>query len=154
MEATVYLHLTAAWIAFLVGAAGGAALGLFFHRESWWGGYGSFPRRLARLAHIACFGLGILQIAFAVTVGMVPLAEGPTRIASIALLIALITMPLCCTMTAWQPKLRQLFFVPVAALTISIVGVLLAIRTSGTAPNDISHARGAGTASIVDRDIA
>jgi hypothetical protein len=48
-------HLITDRGAFLVGAASGAALGLSFHRDDW---LGSWRRRLLRLGHFACFGMG------------------------------------------------------------------------------------------------
>ena len=48
----ITFNLWAAWIGIIAGMLSGAALGLFFHEESWLGGYGSWPRRLLRLGHI------------------------------------------------------------------------------------------------------
>jgi hypothetical protein len=48
-------NLLAAWVGILMGFLSGLALGLCFHRENWLGGYGSFKRRLYRLAHISLF---------------------------------------------------------------------------------------------------
>ena len=42
------LNLIAGWLGMLAGVLSGAILGLFFHREDWMGGYGSYRRRLAR----------------------------------------------------------------------------------------------------------
>src|SRR4051812_205671 len=50
------LNIAAAWIGILCGVLGGAVVGLFFHRDEWLGGYGSWRRRLARLGHISFFG--------------------------------------------------------------------------------------------------
>lgn len=123
MDATV--NLQAGWYGFLAGAVTGALLGLCFHREDWLGGYGSFPRRMLRLGHIACFGLGLINILFALTAATLP--AGPVlRGASALLLVGLVTMPLNCFLTAWQKPFRHAFFVPAGA-TLAGVGCLVAV---------------------------
>ena len=120
-------NLVAGWSGFLAGAVTGALLGLFFHREDWLGGYGSFPRRLLRLGHIACFGLGLINILFALTAAT--LAASPAGlIASRCLIVAMVTMPLNCFLTAWQRGFRHLFFVPAGATLAGITGLLLSFR--------------------------
>lgn len=118
-------HLIAGWCGFLAGAASGAALGLAFHRDEFLGGYGSWRRRLLRLGHIACFGMGFLNIAFALSVAAAPLPPTWWAWASPAWLVALVSMPLCCALAAWHKPLRHLFPIPVAATCVGI-GALLA----------------------------
>lgn len=112
------LHLTTAWIAILTGFLSGAAIGFFFHNPAFLGGYGSWPRRLLRLAHIACFGMAFINLAFVVTLmatETIPHAD----LASIALLIGTIGMPLACALAAWKKPLRNLFPIPVIALLVA-----------------------------------
>lgn len=122
------LHLLVAWVGFLGGALSGAAVGLFFHREDWLGGYSSFPRRLIRLGHISFFGLGLLNALFALTVAVVPVVELLGRLASIGLLTGAVTMPLCCFASAWRKPLRCLFPIPVTSLlgAVSLIVVIVA----------------------------
>ncbi|HMF37455.1 MAG TPA: hypothetical protein VKF17_12475, partial [Isosphaeraceae bacterium] len=61
------LNLTVAWLAILLGLISGTLLGLFFHREDWLGGYGSWRRRMLRLGHISFFGTGLLNLSFALS---------------------------------------------------------------------------------------
>lgn len=61
------LNLVLAWLWILLGFVSGMVLGLFFHRENWLGGYGSFRRRMYRLAHISFFGLGAVNLLFWLT---------------------------------------------------------------------------------------
>ena len=124
------LHLLAAWIGFLGGALSGAAIGLFFHREDWLGGYSSFPRRLIRLGHISFFGLGLLNALFALTVAVVPVPELLGRMASIGLLTGAVTMPLCCFASAWRKSLRCLFPIPVTSLLGAVSLIVLIIARS------------------------
>ena len=124
------LHLLAAWIGFLCGALSGAISGLFFHRDDWLGGYGSYPRRLLRLGHISFFGLGFLNALFALTVSATNLPEFAGRLASLGLLTGAITMPLCCFAAAWRKRLRFLFPIPVASLLGGISLVILTLAQS------------------------
>lgn len=118
-------NLLVGWIGMLGGVLSGAVIGLFFHRETWLGGYGSFRRRLVRLGHISFFGLGLLNVVFALSVGPAALAGTPLRIASIGLMAGAVTMPLCCFLTAWRVQFRHLFPIPVVGVLAGIVGLLL-----------------------------
>lgn len=124
------IHLVAAWIGFLCGVISGAVAGLFFHRENWLGGYGSYPRRLVRLGHISLFGLGFLNALFALTVAAREVPELSGHLASLGLLIGAITMPICCFAVAWRKSLRFLFPVPVASLLGGISLIVLALVRS------------------------
>lgn len=121
---TFTANLVAGWTGFLAGALTGAAIGLFFHREDWLGGYQSFSRRLLRLGHIACFGLGLINILFALTAASLPATRWLPG-GSIALVVGQITMPLVCFLSAWKPGFRHLFFLPVTATSAGIIALLL-----------------------------
>jgi hypothetical protein len=120
------LNLVIAWTWILLGFAGGMVLGLFFHQESWLGGYASLKRRLYRLAHISCFGLGAVNLLFAVTARNWLGGGGLTGVASLAFAIGALTMPVCCVVTAHFPKARALFVVPV--LNLLAGGTLVLIQ--------------------------
>ena len=68
-------NLFAAWFAILAGLLTGTAMGLFFHRPDWMGGYGSWRRRMVRLGHISFFGTGFLNLAFVLSVEHLHLAR-------------------------------------------------------------------------------
>ena len=104
-------NLYADWIAFLLGALAGAIPGLFFHKENWLGGYGSWTRRMIRLGHIAFFGLGLINLAFALTARVLGL-ESSVLLPSILLIIGAVTMPLVCYLSAFRAYWRHLFFIP------------------------------------------
>lgn len=120
------VNLLAGWIGFLAGAVTGALLGLFFHHESWLGGYGSWPRRLLRLGHIACFGLGLINILFALSAANLP-PSSPVRAGSVLLIVGLITMPLNCFLAAWRKPLRHAFFIPAGSTLLGIICLLRAL---------------------------
>ena len=110
-------NLLAGWIGIVVGFAAGALPGLFFWMEDWLGGYGSWRRRLVRLAHIAFFGLGFINILFALSVAGLGLAASPALGWSSALLVAgAAAMPAVCYLAAWRQPFRHLFFIPVCCM--------------------------------------
>jgi len=113
--------LLVGWACMAGGATSGAIIGLFFHHEHWLGGYGSFRRRMLRLGHIAFFGLGFLNVLFALSATDAPMSGSNGRLASLAFASAAVTMPACCFLTAWRPSFRQLFPIPVIA-TLSGLG--------------------------------
>ncbi len=104
------------WIG--LGFTSGALLGLSFQRADFLGGYDAWPRRLVRLGHIAFVGLGLINIAFALVASGMTLAPAAARVASWALIIGGVTMPLACFATAARPRLKPLFAIPVASLLI------------------------------------
>jgi hypothetical protein len=121
----VHSTLLAGWLAMLAGAISGMAIGWHFHRETWLGGYGSFARRLLRLGHIACFGLGFMNLLFSASVRFMPVPSPYGAVAAAGLIVAAATMPLVCFLTAWQSQFRQWFPVPVAGVLTGIVSLLV-----------------------------
>jgi len=117
-------NLAIGWIGILLGLIAGAVTGLFFWREDWLGGYGSWRRRMTRLAHVSFFGLGFINIAFELSVFHLALTRGAgLAVASFFLCLGAATMPLVCYLAAWRQPFRHLFFVPVAAV-VAGVGIL------------------------------
>lgn len=108
----------------LAGVLSGGIIGLFFYRDEWMGGYGSWGRRLTRLGHISFFGLGFLNLMFAATAGQLVLRPSYLEVASVGLLAGAITMPICCFLSAWRKPMRHLFPIPVIAVTVGIVAIL------------------------------
>lgn len=110
------------------GGLWGAAMGIFFHRSEWLGGYGSFRRRLLRLGHIACFGLAFVNLAFAFTVHT-GYATGPSLDTAGALFIgALVSMPAVCALAAWKEPFRKIFFIPVGCTVLAIAAMLTSVN--------------------------
>ena len=114
---TINIH--AAWAGFLLGCLAGATSGLFFHNGDWLGGYTSWPRRMTRLGHIAFFGLGLINLAFALTAKALGIVNG-LAVVSVLLIIAAATMPAVCYLSAWKPLFRHVFFIPAGSATIGI----------------------------------
>lgn len=121
---TAELNIIVGWVAMLMGVLSGAAIGLFFHIDAWAGGYASFRRRMLRLAHIAFFGLGFVNLMYGLTLQAIPLPRPLATAGSLGLIIGVITMPLCCYLTAWKKVFRHLFPVPVLGVATGIIAVL------------------------------
>ena len=122
-------NLFLAWLWILLGFVSGMMLGLFFHGENWLGGYGSFKRRMYRLAHISFFGLGAVNLLFWLTMQTFPPAESLVGIASWAFIIGAVSMPICCVVMAHFPKAHLIFAVPVLSLITGGTLTLLEVVT-------------------------
>jgi hypothetical protein len=118
------INAIAGWACIAAGVVAGIGCGLFFHNEAWLGGYGSWRRRLIRLAHISFFGIGLLNLAYALTIQSLHWPSPPS-VVSDALAAAGLLMPVTCYLAAWQIRLRHLFAVPVGCVLIGVVGLLL-----------------------------
>jgi len=119
------LHILIGWIAILLGVISGAVIGLFFHVDGWAGGYDSFRRRLLRLGHISFFGLGFLNLLFSITIMADPWPIAWIGFASAGFITGVITMPICCFLTAWKMPFRYLFPIPVLAVLVGIAPVII-----------------------------
>lgn len=113
------INIQAAWIGLLLGCISGAIPGLFFYRIEWLGGYASWQRRMIRLAHISFFGLGFINLLFALTAKTIGLDTGLQNI-SVVLIAGSVTMPAVCYLSAWKPAFRNLFFIPAVFVTAGI----------------------------------
>jgi len=110
------INLVLAWLGIVLGFALGSLLGLRFHEDHWLGGYGSFKRRLYRLAHISLFGLAVVNFLFYLTARNFVHASAAVTIASWGFVLGAVSMPVCCLVLAHRPGLRALFLVPVLSL--------------------------------------
>lgn len=119
------VNLAFAWLWILGGFTSGMLLGLCFHRENWLGGYASHKRRLYRLGHISFFGLGIVNLAFYVTVRLANLSGGTLDWAAAAFIAGGILMPLCCVIMAHWVATRMIFAAPILCL---MAGAVLVIK--------------------------
>jgi len=113
------VNIFAGWIAIFAGIVTGTFTGYFFHDEQFLGGYGGWPRRLVRLGHVAFFGLGIINLGFALTVQALGIESG-IKTSSILLIIGAITMPLVCYLAAYRKPFRHLFFIPVSSVLAAV----------------------------------
>ena len=118
------LNFYAGWNLVLVAFLTGAAIGLFFHREDFWGGYASFRRRIVRLGHIALAALGMMNVLYALCPRPAPGAWNEPWATRLWILGG-VTMPLVCFLTGWREPFRNLFFIPVTALVAAVILTLI-----------------------------
>jgi len=100
----------------------GAAVGLFFHRDDFWGGYASFRRRIVRLGHVAQAALGMLNVLYALSPPASP--SFLETVASLSFVVGGVSMPAVCFLAGWKKPFRHLFFVPVTALVLAVLSTL------------------------------
>jgi hypothetical protein len=109
------------WISVLASLAMGIYMGQKFQREDWLGGYGSFPRRMVRLAHVALAAIGILNIQFAQSLPHLHLGGALLTTASMTLMAAAVLMPSCCLWMAWRRSHFEIFAAPVVCLATGMI---------------------------------
>ena len=118
------LNLLAGWIGIAAGFVAGAVAGMLFDREDWLGGYASWRRRMLRLGHIAFFGIGLINLAFALSVPVLPGGDR-LKLTGWLLIAGAVGMPLCCYLSAWRKAFRHLFFLPVTSLLVAVGWLLI-----------------------------
>jgi hypothetical protein len=118
------LNFQVGWALVLAAFLSGSLIGLGFHRESFLGGYASFPRRLLRLGHIALAALGAFNVLFSLCPLPAP-GQWNTPLASGLWIVGAVAMPAVCFLSAWKQPFRHLFFIPVASLIGAVVLTLL-----------------------------
>jgi hypothetical protein len=111
------------WSMILCAFLTGAAVGLFFHRPEFFGGYDSFRRRIIRLGHISLAALGMINVLFGVSPWP---AAGlwEAQAASVCFIVGGISMPAVCFLTGWKETFRHLFSIPVSSLVLGVIYVL------------------------------
>ncbi|MFN8392814.1 MAG: hypothetical protein U0136_21150 [Bdellovibrionota bacterium] len=124
---TVFPNVLAAWASMTAGCIWGAISGLFFQREEWLGGYGSFRRRLLRLGHVACFGLAFVNLAFVGTCAGGYLPTEWQAYLGASMIVGLCTMPSACLLAAWKPQWKGVFCIPVASTAVGVIGTLIEV---------------------------
>ena len=117
------INLYTAWAGIFLGCVAGALVGLFFHDENWLGGYTSWRRRMLRLGHISFFGIGIINLSFALTVHVLQIEDG-LLLTSRLLIVGAVTMPLICYLSAIKKLFRQLFFIPAGSVIVALALLL------------------------------
>lgn len=118
------INFYAAWVSIFLGLLSGTVQGLFFHKEEWLGGYGSWRRRMLRLGHISFFGLAFLDLAFLDSINYLKLSPQDFTWSSRLILIGMVSMPSVCYLSALKTEFRHLFFIPVVSLLFA-VGIFL-----------------------------
>ena len=130
LSSMVEMNLVFGWMWVLVGIVVGGVVGIFFAKEEFMGGYGSWRRRMVRLGHIAFMGMAAVNIGFALTVRMLGSVHTDwVCVASVCFLIGGVGMPVVCLLSAWKKWWRHGFALPVCALGVGVVFTILIFMT-------------------------
>jgi hypothetical protein len=113
------------WVSTCLGAATGLILGLWsfdgpFAVPAWLGEYDQTSRRLARLGHIAFFGLGILNLLLAYELKRTTLGSLGRRTASWAMNFGNVFLPLTLFAAAVYRPLKYSMSVPALAVFVAL----------------------------------
>jgi hypothetical protein len=122
------------WTSTVLGAVTGLIMGLWSFDgpvpvPGWLGDYGETSRRLARLGHIAWFGLGILNLLLARDLPDLSLKPAAKRWASVAMNVGNIGLPLTLFAAAIYRPLKYLMPGPALAVLVA-----LALAAAGCYP--------------------
>ena len=114
------------WTSTVVGAATGLIMGLWSFDgpvsvPGWLGEYGDTSRRLARLGHIAWFGLGILNVLLARELPGLGLRRNAKRVASLAMNFGNVGLPLALFAAALYRPLKYLMPWPAISVLVALL---------------------------------
>lgn len=106
----------------IVGAILGMIFGMWAESRDWADGYGSFRRQAMRLAHIAAFALGIMNVLYgSVTAGLASLPHWASATGSIAMIAGAVLMPAVCLAAAWRRPLKYAFPIPASCVLVAML---------------------------------
>lgn len=85
----------------------------------------TWERRMVRLGHISFFGIGFVNLFYALSLDHLGITDSLTW-SSALLLTGAVTMPAVCYLSAYRKAFRHLFFIPAGSV---ILGVALFLYT-------------------------
>ncbi len=114
------------WTSMAVGATTGLMMGLWsfngpMDTPTWLGEYADVSRRLARLGHIAFFGLGILNVLLAGELMRSTLSDAARRVALATMNFGNIFLPVTLFAAAAYHPAKYLLPVPAMSVTVALV---------------------------------
>jgi hypothetical protein len=113
--------LTYAILGLPAGLALGMMLGLVARFEDGWGGYGSFRRRAARLAHVAAVMLPLIAGFYALALGAHPEGLEAAWLGAWLWIAGGIGLPVVLAVAAWRPRLKLALPAPATAVVCGAV---------------------------------
>jgi hypothetical protein len=124
------------WISLVVGAGTGLILGLWSFNgpvevPAWLGGYQEVSRRLARLGHIAFFGLGILNILVARELPRLTIGRSLLRAASITMNLGNVLLPTALFAAAASHPFKYFLPFPASCVFVALAIVAYGVCCSG-----------------------
>jgi hypothetical protein len=115
-------NILVGWAGMTLGALLGMAFGLRAESRGWAGGYGSFQRQALRLAHVAAFALGMINVLYgSSTRGLDLLPPWAVVTGSLAMIVGGLLMPAVCLAAAWKRPLKVLFPLPASCILIALM---------------------------------
>ena len=112
----------AGWCGMILGALLGMAFGLRAESRQWAGGYASFRRQALRLAHVAAFTLGMINVLYGLCPqGLAPLPSWAAGAGPVAMILGGLLMPAVCLAAAWRNPLKVLFPIPATCVLVALV---------------------------------
>ncbi len=110
------------WGGMILGALLGMAFGLRAESREWAGGYGSFQRQALRLAHVAAFALGMINVLYGSSTRAVDLLPPWAVVTgSVAMIAGGLLMPAVCLAAAWRRPLKLLFPLPASCVLAALM---------------------------------
>ena len=114
-------NILVGWGGMILGTLLGMAFGLRAESRDWAGGYGSFRRQALRLAHVAAFALGIINVLYGTsTRGLDLLGPWAVISGSLAMIAGGLLMPVVCLAAAWRRPLKILFPLPASCVLVAL----------------------------------
>lgn len=116
------LNIATGWCGMVAGALLGMTFGLWAESAEWAGGYAGFRRRALRLAHIAAFALGIINVLYGLCGSALANLPAPWlgQTGRVTMLLGAVLMPLVCLAVAWRRSLKYLFPIPATCLLTAV----------------------------------
>ena len=119
------LNIVAGWIFISLGITTGSIIGMWsfngpFPTPKGHHDYADLPRRLNRLAHIACFMLPIINILYGQYIDQMMLSDSVKEVGSIGMIICMVGVPLFLFLASFKPVFKYFEVVPVACGTIAL----------------------------------
>ena len=115
-------NIFAGWCGMIVGAILGMLFGIWAESREWAGGYGSFQRQAMRLAHVAAFALGMINVLYgSVHAGLDALPQWASGTGSIAMIVGGALMPVVCLASAWRRPLKYAFPIPASCVLVALM---------------------------------
>lgn len=120
-------------VGIVAGLVFGLVLGLVARREDGWGGYGSFPRRATRLAHVAAVMLPALAGLYSLLLPATGVVHGPlARWGAGLWIVGAIALPAALVAAAWWPARKAVVVPPALVLVAGAALLAAAILGGGT----------------------
>ena len=119
-----------AFLGLPVGLATGLALGLVARSEGGWGGYASFRRRAARLAHICAVMLPVIAGVFSLLLAAGPFEPAAAGWGARLWIAGGIALALSLFAAAWRPRLTVLLPVPAVAVAAGALAFAVAFASA------------------------